>query len=61
MGTIENALSQSQRFGLKRPKAQKVINEIQALTIEWPHYFKNHGVSSADIEILKAEVGQSNR
>ena len=56
IGSIENALSQSQRFGLKRPKAQKVINEIQALTIEWPHYFKHHGVSSTDIEILRSVI-----
>ena len=38
-GTIENLLSQSLRFGLKRFKAKKIIDEVSQLTNEWRNYF----------------------
>ncbi|GAW95982.1 MULTISPECIES: type II toxin-antitoxin system HipA family toxin [Colwellia] len=53
-GTIENLLSQTERFGLKRFKAEQIIKESLALVSQWPTYFKQHGVGDGDIERLKA-------
>lgn len=55
-GTIKNLLSQSERFGLKRYKAEKIIKEVLDLVSQWPHYFKKHGVGDGDIERLKAVI-----
>lgn len=55
-GSIENALSQSKRFGLSQPKAKKVIATTQELTSEWQTYFRKHNVSDTDIERLKGVI-----
>ncbi|MGB0938219.1 MAG: type II toxin-antitoxin system HipA family toxin [Colwellia sp.] len=55
-GTIENLLSQSERFGLKRFKAEKIIKEALGLVSEWAYYFKNHGVGAGDLERLKGVI-----
>lgn len=55
-GTIENLLSQSERFGLKRFKAEKVIKEVLDLVSQWPCYFKKHGVRDGDLERLKGVI-----
>ena len=55
-GDVSNLLSQSLRFGLKSFKARKMIDEVRQLTREWPTYFKQHGVSTEDIERLKTIV-----
>lgn len=55
-GTIENLLSQSERFGLKRFKAKKIIVDVLDLVSEWPSYFQQHGVGNGDIERLKVVI-----
>lgn len=55
-GTIENLLSQSERFGLKRFKAKKIIKETLDLVSEWPSYFKKNGIGDGDIERLKSVI-----
>jgi len=55
-GTIENLLSQSERFGLKRFKAEKTIKETLDLVSEWPFYFKKNGIGDGDIERLKSVI-----
>ena len=55
-GTIENLLSQSERFGLKRFKAEKMLKEVLYLVTEWQFYFKQYGVGDGDIERLKAVI-----
>jgi serine/threonine-protein kinase HipA len=55
-GTIDNLLSQSERFGLKRFKAKKIIREALDLVSQWPYYFKEHGVGDGDLERLKAVI-----
>ena len=55
-GTIENALSQSKRFGLSRTKAKVIIANVEEITREWVPYFKKHGVSDSDIERLRGVI-----
>jgi serine/threonine-protein kinase HipA len=58
-GTITNLLSQSLRFGIKRFKAQKMIDEVCELTQQWPYYFTQFGVGEGDIERLKGIIPAS--
>ncbi len=58
--TVENLLSQSLRFGIKRFKAKKVIDEVTELTREWQQYFSHLGVGQGDIERLKAIIPEIN-
>jgi len=55
-GTLENALSQSKRFGLSQAKAKTIISSVQALTNEWISYFTKAGVPDTDIETLKGII-----
>ena len=55
-GTVENALSQSKRFGLSQAKAKTIISSVQALTNEWISYFTKVGVPDTDIETLKGII-----
>jgi serine/threonine-protein kinase HipA len=55
-GTIENLLSQSERFALKRFKGEKIVKEALDLVSQWPHYFNKYGVGDGDIERLKAVI-----
>ena len=55
-GTLENALSQSKRFGLSQAKAKTIISSVQELTAEWMPYFSKVEVSDSDIERLKGII-----
>ncbi|WP_414829965.1 type II toxin-antitoxin system HipA family toxin [Alteromonas sp. H39] len=54
--TITNLLSQSDRFGIKHFKARKIISQVEELTAEWHHYFKQHGVGEGDLERLNGII-----
>ncbi|MDT0604095.1 type II toxin-antitoxin system HipA family toxin [Thalassotalea castellviae] len=56
VGTIDNALSQSKRFGLTQAKAKTIISTVQELTYEWATYFRKLGVSDTDLERLKGVI-----
>ena len=55
-GNIDNALSQSRRFGLKTFKARRIIEEVIELVSEWPAYMTENGVSDADIIRLRSMI-----
>lgn len=46
--TIENALSQCQRFFLKREEAQRIVTEVKDIASNWRHVFADSGVSETD-------------
>jgi serine/threonine-protein kinase HipA len=55
-GESENLLCQSERFGLKRHKAAKIIKTVRELVIHWPYYMGLHGVGTGDMERLKSVI-----
>lgn len=55
-GSVENALSQSKRFGLPRYKAEQIITQVRELVREWPVYMQRAGVQPGDIERLKGVI-----
>lgn len=56
IGTVENALSQCSRFGLKLNKARQIVAEAEQVVLSWPQHFIKAGVSASDIEVLKALI-----
>lgn len=56
LGSMENLVSQSRRFGIQPYKAKAIIKEVQELVAEWPIYFRHHGVGDGDIEILRSII-----
>lgn len=55
-GSIDNLLSHAARFGFKTFKAKRIINTVQELVAQWPHYFKQHDVGDGDLERLKGII-----
>ena len=53
VGSLENLISQSKRFGLKPFKARRMVDEVKELVSEWAIYFRNHNVGEGDITRLK--------
>nr|WP_319565541.1 type II toxin-antitoxin system HipA family toxin [uncultured Rhodoferax sp.] len=54
--TLENALSELSEFGIKRPRAIKLIQEVASIVDQWPTHFAQHGVCAADMEQLHASI-----
>ena len=55
-GTIDNALSQSKRFGLTQAKAKHIVAAVEELVREWRVYFVKCGVSEADMVRLEGII-----
>ncbi|MDP3653253.1 MAG: type II toxin-antitoxin system HipA family toxin [Rhodoferax sp.] len=54
--TLENALSELSEFGLKRPRALALIQEVARAVEQWPRHFAQHGVCPADMAQLSASI-----
>jgi serine/threonine-protein kinase HipA len=54
--TLDNALSMSAQFGLKRAAAQQELRRVVAVVGGWREHFASAGVSSGDIELLGEHI-----
>lgn len=52
-GSIENLLSQANRFGLQEFKAKAIVNQVRELVAQWPQHMARFGVGDGDIERLR--------
>jgi serine/threonine-protein kinase HipA len=50
--TLENALTQAQAFGLKKPAAQSVVKDVASQVDGWKKHFKRMRVGKTDIDML---------
>lgn len=50
LATLDNAMSESGRFGLTRTKAQEIVERISTVTREWRTVFNQLGVSDAECD-----------
>jgi serine/threonine-protein kinase HipA len=57
--TLENAMSQSELFGLTNGQAAEMIVEVIRVVETWKAHFAEHGVSTADIESLADRIDES--
>jgi serine/threonine-protein kinase HipA len=54
--TLENALSELNEFGIKKPRAQMLIAEVARAVDQWPQHFARHGVCRSDMDQLHASI-----
>jgi len=54
--TLENALTQINEYGLKRPRALALVKKVAAVVDQWAVHFQALGVSPVDMEQLAASI-----
>ncbi len=54
--TLVNALSELSEFGLIRPRALALIQEVARAVEQWPRHFAQQGVCPADMAQLSASI-----
>ncbi|WP_051271552.1 type II toxin-antitoxin system HipA family toxin [Fundidesulfovibrio putealis] len=59
--TLENILSWTEPFGLRREEARAILNDMLSITRQWREFFFELGVSSKDIEEVACRFIQAER
>ncbi len=54
--TLDNALTELSEFGITRPRATQLVQNVARTVDQWPAHFKRLGVCAADMELLAASV-----
>ena len=54
--SLENALSEINEFGIKKPRAKELIKQVTAAVDSWADHFRQLGVCPADMEQLAASI-----
>lgn len=54
--SLENALSQINEYGIKKPRAIELIRQVAAAVDRWAAHFTALGVSPSDMELLAASI-----
>ena len=54
--TLDNALSEIREFGIKRPRAIALIQQVAGAVDQWQMHFAMHGVCAADMAQLEASI-----
>ncbi len=54
--SLENALTEINEFGIKRPRAMALIQQVAAVVEQWTGHFVQMGVSPADMALLSASI-----
>jgi len=56
LATVENALSRCEVFGLKRPRAIEIMEEIRRVVVRFPDYFRKAGVLARDRDVMATQA-----
>ncbi|MDD2544652.1 MAG: type II toxin-antitoxin system HipA family toxin [Burkholderiaceae bacterium] len=54
--TLDNALTELREFGLTRPRAIALVQQVARTVDRWEAHFRQHGVCAADLERLRASI-----
>jgi len=54
--TLDNALTELNEFGIKKPRAVELIRQVAVVVDGWEAHFTRQGVCAADIELLRASI-----
>lgn len=54
--SLENALTQTNEYGIRRPRAIALVQQVAAIVDQWARHFSALGVSPADMELLAASI-----
>lgn len=56
LATINNALSQHERFGISMKAAEEIIERTYGVVREWKVYFEDYGVAAEDIKKISPAI-----
>lgn len=54
--SIENALTQINEYGIKKPRAVELVRQVASVVDRWAAHFIALGVSASDMELLAASI-----
>jgi serine/threonine-protein kinase HipA len=54
--SLENALTDINEFGIKKPRAMALVQQVAATVEQWAGHFRQCGVCDADMEQLAASI-----
>ncbi len=54
--SLDNALTELNNFGIKRPRAIELTQQVARTVDQWAAHFTSHGVCAADMELLRASI-----
>lgn len=54
--SLDNALTELREFGLTRPRAIALVQQVARTVDRWEAHFVQHGVCAADLERLQASI-----
>lgn len=54
--SLDNALTEINEFGIKRPRAMALIQQVAGVVEQWAGHFRQLGVCPADMEQLAASI-----
>ena len=54
--SLDNALTELNNFGIKRPRAIELIQQVARTVDPWAAHFTSQGVCAADMELLHASI-----
>lgn len=54
--SLDNALTELREFGIKRPRAIELIQQVARVVDGWQGHFAELGVSAADMEMLRESI-----
>lgn len=54
--SLENALTEVREFGIKRPRAIELVQQVAYVVSGWKEHFIDLGVGAADMEMLSASI-----
>lgn len=53
---LDNAVTELNNFGIKRPRAIELIQQVARTVNPWAAHFASQGVCAADMELLHASI-----
>lgn len=54
--SLDNALTELSEFGIKRPRAMALIQQVVRVVDGWQDHFARQGVSAPDMDLLRASI-----
>jgi len=54
--SLDNALTELSEFGIKRPRAVQLVQQVVRVVDRWQDHFVQQGVSAADMDQLRASI-----
>ncbi|MDA8457089.1 HipA domain-containing protein [Acidovorax sp. GBBC 3334] len=54
--SLDNALTELSEFGIRRPRATELVQQVARTVDGWEAHFTRHGVCAGDLDLLRASI-----